>query len=87
MREEIEKRLKSRRDYATAARTVANKAKTEEAGAVFLRIAAEWEKEIYAIQNGTLHPAAKTPRAPIKLTWSLSYLLNIFSRQQRNRST
>ena len=77
--EETKNRLKSRRDYATAARTIACKTTTEEARAVFLRIAAEWEKEIDVIQDGALaeHQVAAIPDTPIKPFRMLSHLLSL----------
>jgi hypothetical protein len=79
IREETKSCLKSRRDYATAARTIASNATTEEAWAVFLRIAAQWEKEIDTIQNGALaeHPVAAIPNAPTKPFRLLSYMLSL----------
>ena len=54
---------------------------TEEARAVFLRIAAEWEGEIDAIQNG-VPPVTDTSPTPIKPRSLLSYVFSLFGRER-----
>jgi hypothetical protein len=77
IREETKSCLKSRRDYATAARTIASNATTEEARVVFLRIAAQWEKEIDDIENGLSSVLDTLP--PLPKPWSvLSYVCSLF---------
>ena len=81
IREETKNRVQLRKDYATAARTIASNATTEEARAIFLRIAAEWEKEIDAIQNGVSSVPGSSP-IPTK-PWSvLSYVCSLFGRER-----